>query len=140
MTNMHPGSENETTFFEKLKTADGLDLRDNRGKRLELAVILCGLVMAILSGRDGNLSSLHRHMENHYVALLQALQLPDDDRKVVSRSHLPIVLRKVSATVLGRLIFANFGVKLSRKQKQWFALDGKEMRGSIKKKRLAERP
>lgn len=36
--------------------------------------------------------------------------------------------------MLGRLIFADFGVKLSRKQKQWFALDGKEMRGSIKKK------
>ena len=138
MTKMHPCSENKTTFFEKLKTAEGLDLRDNRGKRLELAVILCGLVMALLSGRDGNLSSLQHHLENPYGSLWQALQLPDYDRKVISRSHLPIALRKVSATVLGRLIFADFGVKLSKKQKQWFALDGKEMRGSIKKKTRGE--
>ena len=133
MTNRQPYSEDSRTFFEQLQTAEGLDLRDNRGKEHDIAVILLGLVLAILSNRDGNLSSAHRHMENHYLELLEELQLTDYEYGVVSRSHLPIVLGKVSAKVFNQLIFANFGVKLSKTQKKWFALDGKEMRGSIKK-------
>lgn len=29
------------------------------------------------------------------------------------------------------MIFAHFGLQLSEKERQWFALDGKELRGSI---------
>lgn len=110
-----------------------MDLRDNRGKEHEIAVILMGLILAILSHRDGNLSSVQRHMKNHYALLLQEIQLDNYDYQVVSRSHLPIVLGKVSWKVFNQLIFANFGVKLNKKQRKWFAIDGKEMRGSIKK-------
>ena len=92
-----------------------------------------GVILAILSNRDGNLSSIQRHMKNHYALLLQGLQLDGYHRQVVSRSHLPIVLSKVSWQVFNHLIFANFGVKLNKKQRKWFAIDGKEMRGSIKK-------
>ena len=133
MANTQPCREDHKTFFEQLQIAEGLDLRDNRGKEHDLAVILVGVVLAILSNRDGNLSSIHRHMKNHYSQLLQELELNDYDCSVVSRSHLPIILGKVSAKVFTQLIFANFGVKLSKKQKKWFAVDGKEMRGSIKK-------
>ena len=92
-----------------------------------------GVILAMLSHRDGNLSSLHRHMENHYVMLLLELKLENYHRQVVSRSHLPILLSKVSWKVFNQLIFANFGIKLNKKQRKWFAIDGKEMRGSIKK-------
>ena len=92
-----------------------------------------GVILAILSNRDGNLSSVRRHMKNHYALLLQELQLDNYHRQVVSRSHLPIVLSKVSWKVFNQLIFANFGVKLNKKHRKWFAIDGKEMRGSIKK-------
>ena len=110
-----------------------MDLRDNRGQEHEIAVVLMGVILAILSNRDGNLSSLHRHMENRYDLLLQELKLENYHRQVVSRSHLPIVLSKVSWKVFNQLIFQDFGIKLSKKQRKWFAIDGKEMRGSIKK-------
>ena len=62
-----------------------MDLRDNRGKEHDLAVILMGVMLAILSNRDGNLSSLHRHMENHYAQLLEELKLENYNCQVVSR-------------------------------------------------------
>ena len=36
---MQPCQENNRSFFEKLQSAEGLDLRDNRGKKHDLAVI-----------------------------------------------------------------------------------------------------
>jgi predicted transposase YbfD/YdcC len=72
-------------------------------------------------------------MRNNYAQLLQHLPLENYDCGVVSRPHLPIILSKVSGKVLDRLIFAEYGVKLSKKQRKWFAVDSKELRGSIKK-------
>jgi hypothetical protein len=40
VTNMPPCEKNNTSFFEKLQNCEGLDLRDNRGKRHDLAIIL----------------------------------------------------------------------------------------------------
>ncbi len=37
---MPPCEKNNTSFFEKLQNCEGLDLRDNRGKRHDLAIIL----------------------------------------------------------------------------------------------------
>ena len=72
-------------------------------------------------------------MRNNYVNLLQHLPLDSDECRVVSRSHLPIILGKVSRQIFDRLIFAEYGVKLSKKQRKWFAIDSKELKGSIKK-------
>lgn len=46
---MLPCQEDNRSFFEKLQKAEGLDLRDSRGKRHDLAVILVGVTIAILS-------------------------------------------------------------------------------------------
>jgi hypothetical protein len=62
---MLPCQEDNRSFFEKLQSIEGLDLRDNRGKRHALAVVLMGVMLALLSNRDGNLSSIHRHLKNH---------------------------------------------------------------------------
>jgi|GEM_PF-5325810 len=72
-------------------------------------------------------------MRNNYAQLLQHLPLEDDNPAVVSRSHLPIILSKVSGRVFDRLIFAEYGIKLSKKQRRWFATRSKELKGSIKK-------
>lgn len=128
---MTPCENQHTTFFEKLQQTEGLDLRDARGKRHDLAVVLTGVTMALLSNRDGNLSSIHRHLRNHYEKLAEALGI--EKKKAVSRSQLPLVLGKVSVEVYDRLIFAHYGVKLRAAQKQWFAVDGKELCGSISK-------
>lgn len=70
---MIPCEENSTTFFRQLQLAEGLDLRDNRGKRHDLAVILVGVTIALLSNRDGCLSSIHRHLVNHSGKLAEVL-------------------------------------------------------------------
>ena len=61
-----------TTFFQLLENTPQLDLRDNRGKRHSLALVLSGLVLALCCGRDGSLFRLHRQMSNQFEKLLQA--------------------------------------------------------------------
>lgn len=126
---MLPCQENSKSFFEKLQNADGLDLRDNRGKRHDLAVVLVGVTLAVLSHRDGCLSSSRRHVQNHYGKLAMVLGI--EKKRPVSRSQLPLILEKVSIQIFDQLLFESFGIKLSEEERHWFALDGKELRGSI---------
>lgn len=128
---MPPCQENSRSFFQILQNADGLDLRDNRGKRHELAIILVGVTLAVLSNRDGNLSSIQRHSKNHYEKLAEVLGV--EKKRAVSRSQLPLILEKVAGQVFDRLLFESFGVRLNTAERKWFALDGKELRGSIEK-------
>ena len=126
---MQPCQEDNRSFFEKLQNEKGLDLRDNRGKRHDLAVVLVGVMLALLSNRDGNLSSIQRYIRNHYERLTEVLGV--DKKRAVSRSQLPNILAGVSVTVFEGLLFADYGIKLNEQEKQWFAIDGKELRGSI---------
>lgn len=128
---MPPCQENSKSFFQILQNADGLDLRDNRGKKHDLAVVLVGVALGVLSNRDGNLSSIQRHLKNHYEKLVTVLGV--ERQRAVSRSQLPLILDKVAFEVFDKLLFESFGVKLSKQESQWFALDGKELRGSIEK-------
>lgn len=126
---MLPCQEDNRSFFEKLQSVEGLDLRDNRGKRHQLAVVLAGVVIALLSNRDGNLSSLHRHLKNHYEKLVEVLGV--EKKKAVSRAQLPLILARVSVSVFDQLLFTRYGIKLNEAERAWFAVDGKELRGSI---------
>ncbi len=126
---MQPCQPNSRSFFEKLQSAEGLDLRDNRGKRHDLAVVLVGVTLAVLSHRDGCLSSIHRHLVNYYEPLVASLEVKK--LRPVSRQQLPRILEKVAVAVFDELIFSHFGVKLNEKERGWLAVDGKEMRGSI---------
>jgi len=127
--NMQPCQEDNRSFFKKLQNEKGLDLRDNRGKRHDLAVILVGVMLALLSNRDGNLSSIHRYLQNHYERLAECLGV--EKKRVVSRSQLPIILAQVSVQVFDRLLLAHYGIKLNEEEQKWFATRGKELRGSI---------
>lgn len=118
-----------TTFYQLLEETPGLDGRDNRGKKHAMALVLTGLVLALCCGRDGNLSGLHRHIVNHFEALCQATQTSHP--KPISRAQLPLLLAKVNGTVFATLLFNWFGIRLDADTKRWFALDGKDLRGSI---------
>jgi len=104
-----------TTFFQLLEQTPDLDMRDNRGKRHSLALVLTGLVAALCCGRDGNLSRLHRHMTNQFENLLDATELTE--HKVISRAQLPILLAKVNGSCFAKLLFEWFGLTLDEDQK-----------------------
>lgn len=124
-----PCPDKTTTFFQLLAQCPALDGRDNRGKIHSISLVLSGLVLALCCGRDGKLSSLHRHMVNHFAPLCQLTQ--QLDRRPISRAQLPLLLAKVNGNIFTKLLFEWFGVKLDPDQKDWFAVDGKELRGSI---------
>lgn len=118
-----------TTFLSDLQAQFSMDLRDNQGKRHPLWIVLLGVLLAILAGRDGNLSSIHRHIFKNYKSLCEFLKI--DLCSPVSRSQLPIILSKVDVALFDKLIFKHFDICLSAQQKRWFSGDGKELRGSI---------
>ncbi len=64
-----------TTFFEILQNDETLDLRDSRGKQHILCLILVEFVIALLCNRDGNLSSIHRHMKSHHTKIVAELEM-----------------------------------------------------------------
>ena len=121
--------DEETTFYNKLRSCPELELRDKRGLLHDLAFNLCGLILGLLRNRDGNLSSIHRSMVNNHFKTCQALNI--EDQPIMSRPHLPFFLSKVNLVCFEELLFDQFGIKLSKTEKAWFAGDGKELRGSI---------
>lgn len=121
----------ETTFYERLQNTEELDLRDNRGKRHDLAFILLGVLIGLLRNRDGHLSSIHRSMVNTHDQLCSHLSLKIE--ATVSRAQLPRILAKVHLSKFETLLFDHYGLRLNEEEKEWFAGDGKELRGSIAK-------
>jgi predicted transposase YbfD/YdcC len=124
-----PCTAKTTTFFQRLEQIPSLDGRDNRGKRHSIALVLTGLVLALCCGRDGKLSGLHRHLVNHFDSLCKATQMTH--QTAISRAQLPLLLAKVNGVLFAQLLFEWFGLVLDADLKRWFALDGKELRGSI---------
>lgn len=55
---MQPCQENSRSFFQKVQSAEILDLRDNRGKRHDLAVVSVDVKLVVLNNRNG------RHIKN----------------------------------------------------------------------------
>lgn len=113
-----------TSFVGKLKKQK--DSRDNRGKRHELYFVLGGVALAIIAGRS-RVSSIHRYIVNRIAWLRDVLR--HRDANPVSRAHLPRILAKVDWDELNEMIFAHFGVKIKVKGQNWYALDGKTLRG-----------
>lgn len=126
-----PCENKVTTFYSELESLSGLDKRDERGKRHDLSIVILGVILALLSKRDGNLSSIQRHMKNHYAKTCAFIG--KTPYRVVSRSQLPLVLSAVDLGVFEAHIFNFYGITLSEEEKKWFSGDGKELRGSIEK-------
>jgi predicted transposase YbfD/YdcC len=122
-------AEQRNSFYLALQSSPELDLRDNRGKVHNMSLVLCGLIFSLLRGKDGNLSSIHRGMVKKQKSICDLLGI--EYELVISRSHLPIFLKKVNYKFLGTIVFQYFGVHLQIDTKIWIAIDGKELRGSI---------
>jgi len=118
------GTPNLTSFATKLKRLT--DKRDNWGKRHKLDFILGGAVLAIMSGRS-YASSIHRFIKNRLKWLCQVLGY--QGAKAVSRAQLPRILDGVDWTALNELIEEQFGVRIEVQDKEWYAVDGKTLRG-----------
>ncbi|MFT6480221.1 MAG: hypothetical protein ACI9V1_002853 [Spirosomataceae bacterium] len=72
--------EQETTFCQELQNDTAIDLRDNRGKRHKMWLMLLGVTLGLLRKRDGCLSSLHRSMVNkHDEELCDSLGIGSDE-------------------------------------------------------------
>jgi predicted transposase YbfD/YdcC len=121
----------DKAFFTLLEQYPQLDNRDNRGKTHSLPLVLMGVVMALLAGRDGNLSAIQRHMKNQFQALCLTLSLQAN--RVISRAQLPRLLARVNYPLLARLIHQHYGLTLPESFADWLSGDGKELRGSIAK-------
>lgn len=113
-----------TSFMSKLKRL--VDKRDNRGKRHELAFVLGGVVLAIMSGRS-YASSIHRFIKNRLKWLCQVLDY--SGAQAVSRAQLPRILEGVDWASLNDLVEEQFGVRIENEAKTWYATDGKTLRG-----------
>lgn len=114
-----------------MQATELLDQRDNRGKRHEVWFVLLGLAIAFLRNRDGVLSSLHRSMVNTNTELCEFLGI--EFGSVVSRAELPIILQNIDIKIFDDILFSYLGIRLPKSSTQWFACDGKELRGSIAK-------
>jgi len=105
------------------------DDRDNRGKRHELAFVVAGVVLAILSGRS-KVSSIFRYQRNRIEWLREVTQHPE--ASVISRAHLPRLLARLDWAGLNTLIDQHFGVQVERSASDdWTAIDGKVLRGTL---------
>lgn len=122
-------SEPIKSFVEVL-TNELPDLRDNRGKRHSLVVVIVAFVLATLRGRV-TLSGVHRFMVN-FVDRLHDLTKTEKTR-VISRAHLPRLLARLDWSVLDQLIERCFGLRISQDSvtKVWVAVDGKTLRGTL---------
>lgn len=123
--------DQDKAFFDLLTQHADLDQRDNRGKKHAMPLVLMGVVMALLSDRDGSLSAIHRHLKNHFHAL--CLHLTIQATNAISRAQLPRLLAQVNQPVLAELVQQHYGLTLSEEFTDWLSGDGKELRGSIAK-------
>jgi predicted transposase YbfD/YdcC len=126
MSRQPPSPEATLTFFAALQQLP--DPRDNRGKRHDLAFVLCGVILAIMVGRS-RVSAMHRFLRNRFGWLRETTHASVE--RCISRAHLPRLLARVEWEALNTLVFAHFGVRLeSSVEGEWVAVDGKALRGS----------
>ena len=123
-----PCHSEEIISFIKALESNLPDTRDNRGKRHGLVFVIACFVLATLCGRH-RLSSIHRFMCNRLPALRTLTNILDAE--LISRAQLPRVLDSVDWVELDTIIQRYFGVRIAKgKNKKWFAIDGKALRGS----------
>jgi hypothetical protein len=104
------------------------DARDNRGKRHDLAFVLCGVILAIMAGRS-RVSAIHRFLRNRFAWLRELTQVTSE--QCISRAQLPRLLATVEWATLQPLLRTHLGVQVeSPAPGEWVAIDGKALRGS----------
>lgn len=121
-----PSPATTVTVFTALQQLP--DPRDNRGKRHELAFVLCGVILAIMAGRS-RVSAIHRFLRNRFEWLRALTQTAS--AQCISRAQLPRLLARVEWTTLQPVLGTHLGVAVeSPAPGEWIAIDGKALRGS----------
>jgi predicted transposase YbfD/YdcC len=122
-----PSPTTTVTVFAALQQLP--DPRDNRGKRHDLAFVLCGVILAIMAGRS-RVSAIHRFLRNRFEWLRELTQATSE-QECISRAQLPRVLARVEWTALQPLLGTHLGIHVeSPAPGEWIAIDGKALRGS----------
>lgn len=118
----------EKKFINALK--DLPDVRDNRGKRHSLVILIVTFVFATLVNRS-KVSSIHRYMDNKIDWLREVTGV--HDATVISRAHLPRMLAKINWIELSVVINEYYGEETKALiQDEWVSADGKVLRGTLK--------
>lgn len=121
-----PSPATTVTVFAALQQLP--DPRDNRGKRHDLAFVLCGVILAIMAGRS-RVSAIHRFLRNRFAWLRELTQVTSE--QCISRAQLPRLLAQVEWATLQPLLGTHLGVQVeSPAPGEWIAIDGKALRGS----------
>ena len=122
----HPSTKSFLNTLHQLP-----DPRDNRGKRHSLVFIIIAVILAILVGRSMT-SSLHRYIKNKITWLRKITGI--SNAQPISRAHLPRLLDQIAWTALDELMKTHFNIHLFPKdvEKEWTAIDGKVLRGTLK--------
>lgn len=121
-----PSPATTVTVFAALQHLP--DPRDNRGKRHDLAFVLCGVILAIMAGRS-RVSAIHRFLRNRFGWLREITQAAS--ARCISRAQLPRLLARVEWAALQPLLWRHLGVHVeSPAPGEWIAIDGKALRGS----------
>ncbi|MFK7904682.1 MAG: ISAs1 family transposase [Chitinophagales bacterium] len=116
------------SFYEALQI-ELLDNRDNRGKKHCLNFVVLGVIIGILIGRI-TVSSIHRFLDIQFDWLCEITCFPADT--VISRAQLPRLLLVVDWKIVNKLTIHYFGLKaINLLDNEWFAVDGKELRGCL---------
>jgi len=120
-----PTRKQTRSFFEELSNLE--DKRDNRGKVHDFAFVLCGVCLAIMTGRSKP-SSIYRYLRNRFRWLRRATKFKA--RTALSLAQLYRFLEQVSWEALNDLIYQHFQFQIDVKDDEWYAVDGKALRGS----------
>lgn len=106
------------------------DTRDCRGKRHELAFVLVLFLVVILrSDKHLNVSYLHRLMQKECAVLCAELGLAL--RPCISYSQLKRIIGQIDYALFNKINEHFWGSRIEHEQQEWYAIDGKELRGSI---------
>jgi hypothetical protein len=121
-----PSPATTVTVFAALQHLP--DPRDTRGKRHDLALVLCGVILAIMAGRS-RVSALPRFLRNRFGWLRESTQAAS--ARCISRAQFPRLLARVEWAALQPLLWRHVGVHVeSPAPGEWIAIDGKALRGS----------
>ncbi len=117
-----PDGQAVESFFRAL-VAELPDLRDPRGKRLDLSFVITGVIASQLCGAV-NVSSIHRFITHRLPWLQQATGMLS--ARGPSRAHLPRLLSELNMSSLQALSDRYIGCDPAG----WAAADGKTFRGA----------
>lgn len=119
--------QNEPDLIVRLKTLP--DHRRKEGKRHPLEAVLLMIILAVMAGAKGE-RAVARFTKNNKKALIKALQI--ERKEVPSRSVIQGVIQETDFLKLQELFYGWALTIIPIKKKDFFSVDGKAIRGTVK--------